>query len=75
MSPRTEARDAAVAAVGQRRGRGQPRRFDLEFRVQLDADLDRRVRSFAALEQISTSEAWRTLATLALTELEKGTNR
>lgn len=65
------ARDAAIAAVGERRGRGRPRRFDATVHVPVDEDLRRRVEAFAEVEQISNAEAWRTLTTLGLTALER----
>lgn len=71
MSARLSARDEAVANVGRPRRRGKPRRFDCEVRLMLDADLDLRVRSFAEVEQISNSEAWRLLVTIALNSLER----
>jgi hypothetical protein len=69
------ARDAAIAAVGQPRRRGGVKRFDHGLRIAVDDDLHRRVEAFAETEQISRNAAWRTLATLALNEMEKVSNR
>lgn len=71
----TTARDAAIDSVAKNRRRGRPRRYDGEVVIKVDADLDRRVRSFAEVEEISISEAWRILATIALNEMEVARNR
>jgi hypothetical protein len=75
MAGRESARDAAIAAVGRPRRRGGVKRFDNAVRIVVDDDLHRRVEAFAETEQISRNEAWRTLATLALNELEQVGNR